>query len=126
MAQNKSEIDTVLKDLEVDPQPIASLTPYPRNARKHSKQQIRQIAASIEEFGFLNSVLIDDDGQILAGHGRVEAAKLLGLDHVPTVRISHLSDAQKRAYILADNKLAINAGWDPEILAIELQHLVES
>lgn len=125
MAQNESEIDTVLKDLEVNPQPIATLTPYPRNARKHSKKQIRQIAASIEEFGFLNSVLIDDDGQILAGHGRVEAARLLGLDRVPTVCISHLSDAQKRAYILADNKLALNAGWDPEILAIELQHLVE-
>jgi DNA modification methylase len=99
------------------------LKPYPRNARTHSKKQIRQIADSIRTFGWTNPVLIDAEGGIIAGHGRVEAAKLLGLDVVPTLLIDHLSDAQKRAYILADNKLAENAGWDPEVLALELQAL---
>ena len=115
-----------MSDLHIFSSDIGALVPYPHNARKHSKKQIRQIAASIEEFGFTNPVLIDDSGQILAGHGRVEAAKLLGMDKVPTVCISHLNDAQKRAYILADNKLAENAGWDPEILAIEFQHLIDT
>src|SRR5262245_13239908 len=104
--------------------PVESLRPYSRNARTHSKKQIRQIANSIQRFGFCNPVLIDDQGQIIAGHGRVEAAKLLGIAEVPTVRLSHLGDAEKRAYILADNRLAQKAGWDREILAIELQALV--
>src|SRR5262245_40993100 len=99
------------------------LKPYPRNARIHSKKQIRQIADSIRQFGFTNPILIDSDSMILAGHGRVEAARLLGLDTVPCVRIDHMSPGQKRAYILADNKLAQNAGWDEEILATELQFL---
>jgi DNA modification methylase len=99
------------------------LQPYARNARTHSPKQVAQIAASIREFGFNSPILIDRDGEIIAGHGRVEAAKLLGLETVPCVRLEHLSDAQKRAYILADNKLAEKAGWDREILAIELQHL---
>jgi ParB-like nuclease family protein len=98
---------------------------YARNARTHSKKQVRQIAKSIERFGFCNPVLIDDEKQIIAGHGRVEAAKLLGIEHVPTVRLSHLSEADKRAYILADNRLAEKAGWDREILAIELQALID-
>ena len=101
------------------------LKPYPRNARTHSKKQIRQIADSIRTFGWTNPVLIDAEGGIIAGHGRVEAAKLLGLDQVPTLLIDHLSEAQKRAYILADNKLAENAGWDLEILALELQSLCD-
>ena len=101
------------------------LKPYPKNARTHSKKQIRQIAGSIETFGWTNPVLIDAEGGIIAGHGRVEAAKLLGLDRVPTLLIDHLSEAQKRAYILADNKLAANAGWDSEILAHELQGLLD-
>jgi hypothetical protein len=104
---------------------IRDLTPYPRNARTHSKKQIRQIADSIKRFGFTNPVLIDEYDCILAGHGRVEAAKLLGMDHAPCRLIASLSEADKRAYILADNKLALNAGWDEEILAIELQFLVE-
>src|SRR4051794_8467518 len=104
---------------------IRDLRPYPNNARTHSKKQIAQIAKSIKRFGFCNPVLIDSDNQIMAGHGRVEAAKLNGMDAVPTVRIAHLSDADKRAYILADNKLAEKAGWDREILAIELQALTE-
>ncbi len=99
------------------------LRPYAKNARRHSKKQIRQIADSIETFGWTNPVLIDGEGGIIAGHGRVEAAKLLGLGQVPTLLINHLSEAEKRAYILADNKLAENASWDPEILALELQSL---
>jgi hypothetical protein len=91
--------------------------PYERNARTHSKKQIRQIANSIDRSGFTNPVLISDDGQIIAGHGRVEAAKLLKIARVPTLRLSHLSDVERRAYILADNKLAQNAGWDRELLA---------
>lgn len=105
--------------------PIDELTPCPRNARTHSRKQLRQIANSIERFGFTNPVLIDDDGQIIAGHGRVEAAKLLGLKHVPTLTLSHLSPAERRAYMLADNKLALNAGWDPDLLAQELQELID-
>jgi DNA modification methylase len=108
-------------------EPIApnQLTPYSGNARTHSKRQIEQIAASIRKFGFNNPVLINDDGRIVAGHGRVEAAKLLGLAAVPTLRLSHLSPAEQRAYVLADNKLAENAGWDRELLAIELQGLID-
>jgi DNA modification methylase len=91
----------------------------------HSKKQIRQIADSIERFGFTNPVLVSDDGEIIAGHGRVMAAKLLGLAEVPTLRLSHLSATERRAYVIADNKLALNAGWDSEILAIELQGLID-
>ena len=104
---------------------VRELRPHPNNARTHSKKQIRQIAKSIQQFGFCNPVLVDDAKQIIAGHGRVEAAKLLGIDAVPTVRLSHLSAADKRAYVLADNKLAEKAGWDRELLAIELQGLIE-
>jgi DNA modification methylase len=105
--------------------PVASLKPYARNARTHSKKQVRQIAASIERFGFVNPVLISDADEIVAGRGRVEAAKLLGLRSVPTLALSHLSDAERRAYILADNKLALNAGWDRDLLALELQGLID-
>lgn len=101
------------------------LRPYAHNARRHSKKQIRQIADSISRFGFNNPVLISDTGEIVAGHGRVEAAKLLGLSTIPTVRLSHLNETERRAYILADNKLALNAGWDQELLAIELQGLMD-
>lgn len=104
---------------------ITALRPYARNARTHSKKQIKQIAASIERFGFNNPVLVSDDNEIIAGHGRVEAAKQLGWTKVPTLALSHLSDKERQAYILADNKLALNAGWDREILAIELQALVD-
>src|SRR5207249_11921808 len=104
---------------------VNDLRPYPNNARTHSKKQIRQIANSIKKFGFCNPVLIDDEKQIIAGHGRVEAAKLLGIDAVPTCRLSHLSEADKRAYVLADNQLTAKAGWDKELLAIELQGLIE-
>jgi len=109
----------------VEHRSTASLKPYAHNARRHSKKQIKQIADSIERFGFTNPVLIADDGEIIAGHGRVAAAKLIGMERVPTLRLSHLTEAERRAYVLADNKLALNAGWDQELLAIELQALVD-
>ena len=102
---------------------ISALKPYPKNARTHSPKQIRQIAKSIKAFGFTNPVLIDKDNCILAGHGRVEAAKLAGLTEVPAVIISHLTPAQKKAYILADNRLAELSGWDKNILKVELEEL---
>ena len=104
---------------------IASLCPSPHNARTHSPRQIKQIQRSIEHFGFTNPILIDEAGQILAGHGRVEAAKRMGWTTVPVIPIAHLSEAQKRAYIIADNELAAKAGWDKDVLAIELQGLVD-
>jgi hypothetical protein len=111
--------------MKIDYMRVCELRPYPNNARTHSKKQVRQIANSIAKFGFCNPVLIDDDKQIIAGHGRVEAAKLLDIAAVPTCRLSHLSEADKRAYILADNKLAEKAGWDKQLLAIELQYLID-
>jgi DNA modification methylase len=110
---------------QVEIVPIVRLTAYKGNARTHTKKQIRQIADSITRFGFCNPILIDDANQIIAGHGRVEAAKSLGYDGVPTLRIAHLSEAEKRAYVVADNRLAELAGWDREILAIELQGLID-
>src|SRR5215204_3425700 len=114
-----------MQNMAIEPMPVAKLRSYAQNARTHSKKQIRQIATSIERFGFTNPVLISEDNEIIAGHGRVEAAKLLSIKEVPTVRLSHLNEAQRRAYVLADNKLALNAGWDRDMLAIELQALVD-
>lgn len=101
------------------------LIPYARNSRTHSDEQVAQIASSIREFGFTNPVLIDAEDGIIAGHGRVMAANRLGLNEVPCIRLSHLTEAQKRAYVIADNKLALNSGWDDEMLKIELQELDE-
>jgi DNA modification methylase len=103
---------------------VGDLKPWAKNARTHSKKQLRQLGDSIRTFGFTNPVLIDAANVILAGHGRVEAAKLIGLSHVPCVRLEHMTPDQKRAYVLADNKLALNAGWDEEMLAEELQALL--
>jgi len=114
----------VTKELVVLYQPLGSLRAHPGNARTHSKHQIRQIAESIRVFGFTNPVMIDLDNRIIAGHGRVAAAKLLGMEQIPTLRLEGLSPDQIRAYVIADNKLAENAGWDKSILAIELQHLL--
>src|SRR6266567_3380982 len=111
--------------MAIETLPVDQLKPYARNARTHSRKQIRQIAKSIERFGFTNPVLISDDNEIIAGHGRVEAARLLGMKSVPTLRLSHLDAAQRRAYVIADNKLALNAGWDRDLLAIELQALID-
>ena len=102
---------------------INDLIPYVNNARVHSEEQILQIASSIKEFGFNNPVLIDKGNGIIAGHGRVYAARKLGLEEIPVIRIEHLSKAQKKAFIIADNKLALNAGWDNELLALELGKL---
>lgn len=102
-----------------------ALRPFKRNARTHSRKQISQIAESIQAFGFTNPVLIDNDRTVLAGHGRLEAAKLLKIEKVPCVQLSDMTPAQKRAYVIADNKLALNAGWDEEILVSELQDLLQ-
>lgn len=99
------------------------LIPYANNARTHDDNQVTQIASSIKEFGFNNPILIDDDNGIIAGHGRLMAAKKLGLKEVPTIKLSHLTDAQRKAYILADNRIALNSGWDAELLSLELQEL---
>tara|TARA_R100000664_G_scaffold34092_1_gene53923 strand:+ start:2646 stop:3779 length:1134 start_codon:yes stop_codon:yes gene_type:complete len=103
--------------------PIEQLQPYKNNARLHSDAQVEQIAKSIEEFGFLNPVLVDDQYTILAGHGRVMGAKKLGIDTVPTIQIKHLSESQKKAYIIADNQIALNAGWEMQLLETELKEL---
>lgn len=105
--------------------PIEKLTPYARNSRTHSDTQVAQIAASIREWGWTMPVLIDEDGGIIAGHGRVLAARQLGMSDVPVVIATGWSDAKRRAYVIADNKLALNAGWDAEILALELGELGE-
>lgn len=102
---------------------VADLIPYARNSRTHSDAQINKIAASIREFGFLNPVIIDGKNGIIAGHGRIMAAQKLGIDEVPVVEADHLTEAQKRAYIIADNRLALDAGWDDEMLRVELQEL---
>jgi DNA modification methylase len=110
-------------ELSVSYRSVESLKPYPGNARTHSPAQIRKLKESIRVFGFVNPVLIHTDGTIIAGHGRVQAAKLLGMTEVPTIRLESLTPAQVRAYVIADNRLAEDAGWDEQILKIELQHL---
>ena len=108
---------------KIEQWPTAKLLPYARNSRTHSDEQVAQVAASIREFGFTNPVLVDAEGGIIAGHGRVMAARKLGMDKVPCIRLAHLTEAQRRAYVIADNKLALNAGWDEKMLALELQDL---
>ena len=103
--------------------PTVELVPYARNSRTHSDEQVAQIAASIREFGFCNPVLIDAEGTIIAGHGRVMAATRMKLETVPCLRLSHLTDAQKRAYVIADNRIALSSGWDEAMLANELNDL---
>ena len=115
---------SLANELEITYHARTDLKANPRNARTHSKHQIRQIANSIVAFGFTSPILIDKENVIVAGHGRLRAAELLGMDQVPTIRLENLTPEQIRAYILADNKLAENAGWDRSILAIELQHLL--
>lgn len=100
--------------------PLSRLQPYERNARLHSKEQVAQLAASITEFGFVNPILVDGKDGIIAGHGRLEAARELALEYVPVVVLDHLSPAQRKAYVLADNRLAENASWDAKLLQEEL------
>jgi ParB family transcriptional regulator, chromosome partitioning protein len=102
---------------------VDDLIPYARNSRTHSDDQVAQIAASIREFGFTNPVLLDGDRGIIAGHGRVLAARKLGHAEVPCIELKHLTDAQRRAYVIADNKLAMNAGWDFDMLSVEIDEL---
>lgn len=112
-----------MRNLKITSRPIDELIPYARNSRTHSDAQVAQIAASIREFGWTNPVLIDAEKNIIAGHGRVLGARKLGLKEVPCIEIGDMTDAQRRAYVIADNKLALNAGWDDEILALELGDL---
>ena len=113
-----------IKKLTVEYRALAELIPYARNSRTHSDEQVAQIAGSIKEFGFTNPVLIDGEGGIIAGHGRVLASRKLSLEQVPCIRLDNLTDAQRRAYVIADNKLALNAGWDDEMLRLELGDLM--
>ena len=103
---------------------VADLIPYARNSRTHSDEQVAQIAASIKEFGWTNPILTDGDNGLIAGHGRLLAARKLGQKEVPTIELTGLTDTQKKAYIIADNKLALNAGWDDEMLKIEIADLL--
>jgi ParB family transcriptional regulator, chromosome partitioning protein len=102
---------------------LANVIPYASNSRTHSDEQVSQIAASIKEFGFNNPILLDGDNGVIAGHGRVLAARKLGLDKVPTIELSHLTDTQRKAYVIADNKLALNSDWNMPVLALELHGL---
>lgn len=111
---------------EIEWRPVDDLIPYARNSRTHSKDQVAQIAASIREFGWTNPILVDGDGTIIAGHGRVMAARKLGEKEVPCIELGHLTEAQKRAYVIADNQLALNAGWDAEMLKVEIAELVDA
>ena len=113
-----------MRDLDVVWHGVTTLTPYARNSRTHSDEQVAQVAASIKEFGWTNPILIDEDKSIIAGHGRLQAAQRLGEDTVPTITLTGLTEAQKRAYVIADNKLALNAGWDEDMLKIEINDLL--
>src|SRR5690606_9372414 len=112
-----------LPSLALEYRAIDELIPFVNNARTHSDAQVAQLAASIREFGWTNPVLVDGANGVIAGHGRLQAARKLGLERVPVIELGHLSPMQKRAYILADNRLAENAGWDDELLKIELEEL---
>lgn len=111
--------------IKTETRSIAELIPFARNSRTHSDEQVAQISASIREFGWTNPILIDGANGIIAGHGRLAAARKLGLDAVPVIVLDHLTDAQKRALVIADNKLALNAGWDFDLLASEIEGLGE-
>jgi hypothetical protein len=116
---------TVAMAKRIEMWPLDRLVPYTRNSRLHSPEQVAQVAASIVEFGFTNPILVDSNDGIVAGHGRLAAARELGLGEVPVVVLDHLSDRQKRAYVIADNKLALNASWDVDMLAMEVDALRE-
>ena len=112
-----------MNDLAIEYESVEALIPYVANSRTHSDAQVAQIAASIKEFGWTNPILIDDENTIIAGHGRLLAARKLGMADVPVIRIDHLTKAQQRALVIADNKLALNAGWDDDLLKLELKEL---
>lgn len=112
-----------MEKLKVEYRKTSDLIPYARNARTHSEEQVTRLASSIKEFGRTNPILVDGENGVIAGHGRLAAAKKLGIEAVPTIELSGLTQAQKRAYILADNRMALDAGWDDELLSIELSEL---
>jgi len=112
-----------LKNLKVTYRKLDELIPYARNSREHSPTQVKQIAASIKEFGFCNPILISSQNDIVAGHGRALAAELIGLKEVPTIELGHLTDTQRKAYVIADNRLAENASWDTSLLSLEIKDL---
>ena len=112
--------------LNVEYRKVEALTPYARNPRTHAEGQVAKIAASIVEYGWTNPILVDGDNGIIAGHGRLAAARKLGLDQVPVSELAHLTVAQKRALVIADNRLALDAGWDEEMLALELAELSDA
>ena len=114
-----------MADLSIEYKRVDDLIPYVNNSRTHSDEQVTQVAASIKEFGFTNPLLIDEQGGIIAGHGRLMAAKKLKLEQVPTITLEGLTDAQRKAYVIADNKLALNAEWDFDLLKIEIESLQE-
>jgi DNA modification methylase len=118
--------DLILNMLNVDYRKVETLNPYARNPRTHSDAQVAKIAASIVEYGWTNPVLVDGDNGVIAGHGRLAAARKLGFDEVPVIELGHLTPAQKRAYVISDNRLALDAGWDEELLALELAELSEA
>lgn len=124
MAEVSKVVDQ-LKKMKIEVKKISDLLPYARNSRTHSDYQINQIASSIKEFGFTNPVLITKEGEIIAGHGRVLAAMRLTMEEVPCITLDHLTDNQRRAYVIADNQLALNAGWDYEMLKLEVDYLRE-
>jgi hypothetical protein len=113
-------------DLVVTMQPVEDLIPYDKNPRTHSPTQIERIAASITEFGFTNPILVDEDLNVIAGHGRLMAAQALELDVVPTIKLGRLTEAQRRAYVIADNQIALNSGWDDDLLQSELNELASA
>ena len=109
--------------LKINYRGTGELIPYVNNSRTHSDKQVQQVASSIKEFGFTNPILIDEESGIIAGHGRLLAAEKLGLDEVPTITLEGLTETQRKAYVIADNKLALNSGWDDELLKVELENL---
>ena len=117
--------NAIPEGLKIVQKPLESLVPYARNPRTHSDEQVSQIAASIREFGFTNPILIDGKNGIIAGHGRFAAAKELGFDQLPCIDLSHLTEKQRRALVIADNKIALNGGWNDELLRLELTDLKE-
>jgi len=111
--------------LQIEYKKVNGIIPYVNNSRTHSDEQVTQVASSIKEFGFTNPILIDEQGGIIAGHGRLIAARKLGMEEVPTIVLGGLSEAQRKAYVIADNKLALNSAWDEELLKIEMESLSE-
>ncbi|MFZ4481098.1 MAG: ParB/Srx family N-terminal domain-containing protein, partial [Rhodoferax sp.] len=115
-----------MNTLNVEYRKVDALIPYARNPRTHTDAQVAKIAASIVEFGWTSPILVDGENGIIAGHGRLASARLLGLTEVPVIELAHLSPIQKRAYVIADNRLSLDAGWDEEMLALELAELTEA